>query len=97
MSEENILEGLTDEQLLALHEQVSELSEQEAEVEMEAPAEVEAAPEETATINPIESIVDDAIAGNYTDAGKTLASVMDAKVSDVLDMEKVSIAASLYQ
>jgi len=91
MSEENILEGLTDEQLLALHEQVSELSEQEAEVEMEA------APEETATINPIESIVDDAIAGNYTDAGKTLASVMDAKVSDVLDMEKVSIAASLYQ
>lgn len=86
MSEENILEGLTDEQLLALHEQVSELSEQEAEVEMEAP-----------TINPIESIVDDAIAGNYTDAGKTLASVMDAKVSDVLDMEKVSIAASLYQ
>lgn len=91
MSEENILEGLTDEQLLALHEQVSELSEQEAEVEMEA------APEETATINPIESIVDDAIAGNFTDAGKTLASVMDAKVSDILDAEKVAIASSLYQ
>lgn len=91
MSEENILEGLTDEQLLALHEQVSELSEQEAEVEMEA------APEETATINPIESIVDDAIAGNFADAGKTLASVMDAKVSDILDAEKVAIASSLYQ
>lgn len=91
MSEENILEGLTDEQLLALHEQVSELTEQEAEVEMEA------APEETATINPIESIVDDAIAGNFTDAGKTLGAVMDAKVSDILDAEKVAIASSLYQ
>lgn len=93
MSEENILEGLTDEQLLALHEQVSELSEQEVEAEVE----MEAAPEETATINPIESIVDDAIAGNFTDAGKTLASVMDAKVSDILDAEKVAIASSLYQ
>ena len=96
MSEENILEGLTDEQLLALHEQVSELSEQEAEVEMEAPAEAEVEME-TATINPIESIVDDAIAGNFADAGKTLASVMDAKVSDILDAEKVAIASSLYQ
>ena len=47
MSEENILEGLTDEQLLALHEQVSELSEQEAEVEMEAPAEAEVEMEAT--------------------------------------------------
>lgn len=65
---------------------MSEVEELDNEVEMEAETEV----------SPVEKLINDVLSQDFSKAGPSFNELMNAKIADALDQEKIAVADQIY-